>query len=193
MKEIIRENNLVVISNGQIITSSLTIAEAFGKLHKHILGAIDNLECTTEFNRTNFRPVEYQDKKGEWRRSFEITRDGFAFIAMSFTGKKAAAFKERYIAEFNRMESLLNGPKIIPYQPIGKVFKDQVRHFKAGVQLAKTAGFDRNQALRLANRSTLQETGRDCLRTISVKYLSTPDHDQFLTASDLGKKQRTLY
>ncbi|ACY84441.1 antirepressor protein [Edwardsiella piscicida] len=36
-----------------------------------------------------------------------MTKDGFVFLVMGFTGKKAAAFKEAYIAEFNRMEAQL--------------------------------------------------------------------------------------
>lgn len=31
---------------------------------------------------------------------YEITRDGFVYIAMGFTGKKAAEFKERYIGAY---------------------------------------------------------------------------------------------
>ena len=38
-----------------------------------------------------------------------MTRDGFAFLAMGFTGVKAAAFKEAFIAEFSRMERELRG------------------------------------------------------------------------------------
>ncbi|WP_395839891.1 Rha family transcriptional regulator, partial [Edwardsiella tarda] len=37
----------------------------------------------------------------------EMTKDGFVFLVMGFTGKRAAAFKEAYIAEFNRMEAQL--------------------------------------------------------------------------------------
>jgi phage regulator Rha-like protein len=40
---------------------------------------------------------------------YYVTRDGFAFLAMGFTGKKAAQFKERYIAAFNAMEKKLMG------------------------------------------------------------------------------------
>ena len=37
---------------------------------------------------------------------------GFAFLAMGFTGKKAAEWKEKYIVAFNTMEEeLLNGVK----------------------------------------------------------------------------------
>ena len=31
---------------------------------------------------------------------YEMTRDGFVYLAMGFTGKKAAEFKERYIGDF---------------------------------------------------------------------------------------------
>jgi len=33
-----------------------------------------------------------------------LSRDGFTFLAMGFTGKAAAAWKEKFIAAFNRME-----------------------------------------------------------------------------------------
>ncbi len=39
---------------------------------------------------------------------FTMTKDGFIFLVMGFTGKKAAAFKEAYIAEFNSMEASLS-------------------------------------------------------------------------------------
>ena len=38
-----------------------------------------------------------------------MDRDAFTFVAMSLTGKKAAHFKEKYIAAFNAMEKKLMG------------------------------------------------------------------------------------
>lgn len=38
---------------------------------------------------------------------YQITKNGFVFLVMGFTGKKAATFKEAYIAEFDRMEEEL--------------------------------------------------------------------------------------
>ncbi|EPX4070212.1 Rha family transcriptional regulator, partial [Shigella flexneri] len=49
----------------------------------------------------------YTDAKGEKRPMYQITKNGFVFLVMGFTGKKAAAFKEAYIAEFDRMEAEL--------------------------------------------------------------------------------------
>ncbi|EGD1134269.1 Rha family transcriptional regulator, partial [Escherichia coli] len=44
---------------------------------------------------------------------YQITRDGFAFLAMGFTGKRAAQFKEAYINAFNQMEKLLSKPSTL--------------------------------------------------------------------------------
>lgn len=60
----------------------------------------------------NFQVSSYQPLGA--KRSYPMylmTRDGFTFLAMSdagatgFTGARAAEFKEKYIAEFNRMEA----------------------------------------------------------------------------------------
>ncbi len=45
---------------------------------------------------------------------YRITRDGFVFLAMGFTGTKAAQFKEAYINAFNQMEKQLNEQKQLP-------------------------------------------------------------------------------
>ena len=99
--------NIVEIDDGQMFTTSLIVAEAFEKEHKDVLKAISNLECSPKFNERNFAPVEYKDAKGEMRPAYRLTRDGFAFLAMGFTGKKAAAWKEKFLEAFNAMEQRL--------------------------------------------------------------------------------------
>jgi Rha family phage regulatory protein len=98
---------VLVVRDGVPMADSRDIAEAFGKDHKNVLRDIRNLECSDEFNRLNFEPVEYKDAKGESRRHFFLTKDGFAYLCMGFTGARAAAFKEAYIARFNAMEASL--------------------------------------------------------------------------------------
>ena len=97
--------------NGTPMTTSLLIAEAFGKVHKNVLRDIDNLECSEEFTALNFEPCmkirELANGVKKQDRYYNITRDGFTFLAMGYTGKKAAEFKEKYIAAFNAMEQQL--------------------------------------------------------------------------------------
>lgn len=99
--------DLVFVHGDRTSTTTQIIAEAFGKRHDHVLRAVRSLECSPGFNRLNYGGAEYIDEKGETRPMFEVTRDGFMFLAMGFTGPRAAAVKEAFIAEFNRMEAAL--------------------------------------------------------------------------------------
>lgn len=109
------ENNnevkdLVVVENNQAVTTSLKIAETFGKEHKDVLKAIKSLECSELFRERNFALSEYTYKNGNITKTvplYHITRDGVAMLAFGFTGKRAAHFKEAYINAFNAMESKL--------------------------------------------------------------------------------------
>ncbi|HGF2366853.1 TPA: Rha family transcriptional regulator [Escherichia coli] len=97
----------ITIANGRAVTSSLAVAEYFRKPHKDVLAKISRLDCSAEFTERNFSPSEYTDSTGRKLPMYQITKNGFLFLVMGFTGKKAAAFKEAYIAEFDRMEKEL--------------------------------------------------------------------------------------
>lgn len=99
---------VISIIDGKPVTNSLDVASHFNKRHERVLNAIRNLDCSPEFNEHNFVCVDYLDSKGETRPMFRITRDGFVFLCMGFTGKEAAKWKEAYIALFNKMESALS-------------------------------------------------------------------------------------
>ncbi|WP_392738425.1 Rha family transcriptional regulator [Serratia ureilytica] len=101
----------VTIHNGKAITTSLDVANFFNKQHKHVLDKISSLDCSPEFTSANFsadvQTIEIGNGARRESKIYEMTKDGFVFLVMGFTGKKAAAFKEAYIAEFNRMENEL--------------------------------------------------------------------------------------
>jgi Rha family phage regulatory protein len=96
-------HEFVTLDGGQLVTDLCVPAATFGKRHGNVLRAYDNLDCSDEFNRLNFQPVEYADEKGELRRFVTMTKDGFTMLAMGFTGPSAMAFKEAYIGAFNAM------------------------------------------------------------------------------------------
>ncbi|EKF2843546.1 TPA: Rha family transcriptional regulator [Escherichia coli] len=97
----------VTIENGRAVTTSIAIAEFFGKRHERVLDKIRNLDCSAKFTEHNFVSSEYTDSTSRKLPMYQITKNGFVFLVMGFTGKKAAAFKEAYIAEFDRMEKEL--------------------------------------------------------------------------------------
>ena len=100
--------------NGHITATSLQVAEHFGKRHRDVLRAIRNLGCSAEFNERNFALVDYIDDKGERRPQYHVTRDGFAMLAMGFTGSQAVRWKEAYISTFNAMEAKLRALYVSP-------------------------------------------------------------------------------
>lgn len=97
----------VELVEGQITTTSVDVAAHFKKRHDTVLRAIRLLECSAEFTARNFAASEYTDPTGRKLKQFRMTRDGFAFLAMGFTGKEAAKWKEAYINAFNRLEQEL--------------------------------------------------------------------------------------
>ncbi|KRK64327.1 phage-related antirepressor [Companilactobacillus tucceti DSM 20183] len=100
-------NNLVIMKDQQAVTSSLQVAENFGKSHRHVLEAInkkiDSAENSAQY-KTMFVEGTYKDKSGKQNKMYYMNRDGFTFIAMGFTGAKADGFKLKYIEAFNKME-----------------------------------------------------------------------------------------
>lgn len=115
----VKRDNFNGLVSESLKTTSRVIADKFGKRHADVIRAVRNLECSDDFNERNFAPVEYLDGKGEQRTEYGITRDGFTFLAMGFTGKEAAAWKEKFIAAFNAMEqrlkstAILSGPQLM--------------------------------------------------------------------------------
>lgn len=101
------------IINGQAVTSSLAVADYFHKPHKDVLAKISRLDCSVEFTERNFSLSKYTDVTGRKLQCYHITRNGFAFLAMSFTGKRAARFKEAYIKAFDQMERQLSAPSVL--------------------------------------------------------------------------------
>jgi Rha family phage regulatory protein len=102
----------IAVVDGIPTTTSRDIAETFGRRHDTVLRAIQHLECSADFNDRNFAVVTYIDAKGQRRPEYRITRDGFAFLGMGFTGARAAQWKEKYIETFNRMADKLAGRPI---------------------------------------------------------------------------------
>ena len=97
-------------NNDEPMCSSRQVAEVFEKRHDDVIKAIRNLECSEDFRDRNFAFV--YKKAGDAVISGKteevlMTKDGFTFLAMGFTGKKAAMFKENYINKFNQMSDYI--------------------------------------------------------------------------------------
>lgn len=96
--------DLVIMKNKQAVTSSLQVADTFGKRHDHVADSIDSLKKDVPNFGEMFIETNLPDSYGRNRRGYYMNRDGFTLLAMGFTGSKALQFKLQYIKAFNEME-----------------------------------------------------------------------------------------
>lgn len=162
---------LVYVENNRPITDSLIVAETFGKRHADVLRSIEAMECSQEFTERNFALSDYMDSTGRRLPKYLITHDGFTFLAMGYTGKEAARFKEMYINEFNSMRNDLmnqiNQPSYMIDDPINRAQKwideernrqalealNKVREEQLSLQAPKVALYD--TAMNANNNQTM--------------------------------------
>jgi len=103
----------VSLIEGRPATTSLAIAEHFGKRHDHVMRDIAALiaNCPEEFHVPNFgemfRDVEIGNGATRQERFYNVYFDGFMLLVMGYTGKKALSMKLAYISAFNAMRERL--------------------------------------------------------------------------------------
>ena len=141
MKELIlfpaqeRNERLVTVRNDQVVTSSLRVAEYFGKRHADVLRQVNNLILANAKLRSLYVSSTYVDEQRKERVMFIMNRDGFTLLAMGFTGKKALDFKIAYIEAFNKMEKLLNEQKSTQYAE--KQLREHLERFNRNMEQIK--------------------------------------------------------
>ena len=113
-------SDLIFISDAnELVTDSLTVSKHFSKQHKNIIQKIEPLDYSDIFTSANFSAYVQKLNIGNSAvrdsKAYQMTKDGFMFLVMGFTGKRAAAVKEAYINAFNQMaEQLTKKPAAEP-------------------------------------------------------------------------------
>ena len=98
---------LVIMYDQQAVTTSLQVAENFGKRHDNVLRDIDTIKKDVPNFEEMFIETTEPDSYGRDRRIYYMNRDGFSLLAMGYTGSKAMEFKLKYIEAFNKMEQVV--------------------------------------------------------------------------------------
>jgi Rha family phage regulatory protein len=178
----------LMVEHKQPMASSIQIARHFGKRHKGVLLVIRKAmdEVSKNFYEHNFIPIEKDvllPHSGGIRKdpAYMLTKDGFAYVCMGFTGKNAARWKEQYIEAFNRMEAELRSTSLesYPWPPLESGRVRQNRMIKIlWAMLAHWANLD-NIPLETAHMALCLHLGvqrlEDCLPDYfgkSLDYLS---------------------
>jgi len=100
-------NNLGIMKDQQAVTSSLQVAETFGKEHSKVIRSIEGIAKSGDTPNMFVKGTYINDQNGQKYSMYYMNRDGFTLLAMGFTGKKALKFKMQYIEAFNNMENEL--------------------------------------------------------------------------------------
>ena len=177
-------NELVFLRNEQALTDSLTVAEMFEKRHTHVLEKIEKiLNDSAENSAQCFHKTRYKDASGKWNTKYLMNRDGFTFLAMGFTGKKADEWKWKYIHAFDAMEKILFEKQTadwIETRKQGKLIrKDETNVIRRLVEYAKDQGSTHSDKLymlysKLANKAA-GITDRDIATILQLNNLSTSE------------------
>lgn len=175
---------------GKAQVSSRMVAEIFGRPHNDVLKSIrksidDVSEVAGDFFLANFTENEYTNR-GKKYPEFLLTKDGFVYIAMGFTGKDAARFKIEYITRFNAMEEALENrdEAKIGYKELVEVMDDNgASHWD------KPNEFDMINMIVLGSRAKAYRASQGITDTETRAYLTA---EQLYCINKLQKMSSTL-
>ena len=97
-------DELVIMHDEKVVTTSLKVAEIFEKEHRDVMKSIRNLTAQNFAVKKMFVEESYLNSRNQQQPMYYMNRDGFTLLAMGFTGSKAMEFKLKYINAFNQME-----------------------------------------------------------------------------------------
>ena len=102
------ENLITRTEDGKLVVSSRQVAENFSKQHSHVLRTIkDKISGNPILDSEKYFIKSTYIDRGKQYIEYLLTRDGFSFLVMGFTGAKADEWKLKYIEAFNAMERKL--------------------------------------------------------------------------------------
>lgn len=181
---------LVTVSRNNAVVSSLMVAEHFHKRHNNVLRKIEELindeaknskstQLKNELSKMFAKSI-YKDETGRPLPMYYMNRDGFSLLVMGFTGQAAMEWKLKYIAAFNKMESIISERKTIEWQNTRRTGiiarKNETDVIKQLAEYAKTQGSKHSQMLymtysRLAN-GTVGIKKRDTANIVQLNRLA---------------------
>lgn len=104
--------DLVLAKKNEVFADSRLVADKFDKRHIEVMRKIDKLLLDiSTIKRGTFDTLKFNKKEGEYRGQtfdyYEMNREAFSLLVMSFTGKKALEWKMKFNNAFYTMEKQL--------------------------------------------------------------------------------------
>ena len=151
--------------NGELVVSSRQISENFGKQHKNVVQAIENIKAENSAVTKMFIESSYKAGTGKNYKEYLLTRDGFSLLVMGFNGSEALDWKLRYIEAFNKMEATLKEQKqLTPMQMLELQFEVLKDHEKKLIEVdEKVANLENTMTIDYGQQEVIQRIAKERL------------------------------
>ncbi len=107
-------SDLISITTGKATVNTKQVADHFRLKggHRYVMSQVRSIIESSkdegdDFGVQNYLRSSYRSLQNKELECYEMTRDGFAILAMGFTGPEAMKWKKAYIKAFNEMEEML--------------------------------------------------------------------------------------
>ena len=141
-------SDFVEIKDEEVYTTSRIVAEKFGKEHKNVIQAIEELIKTMvqpieNIGKLKNQPIKndyfisdsYNDMSNRSYKQYLITEEGAMLLIMGFTGEKALSVKLKFISEFKRMKEYIRTLEANPIERILANSTNQLETARAITQM----------------------------------------------------------
>lgn len=95
-------DKFIRVMNDRVVTTSIDIANIFGKMHKNVLRDIEKLCAELDTPTAYFIAGESKDCLGRTQPMYFMNKDGFSLLVMGYNTTKALNFKVMFLKAFNK-------------------------------------------------------------------------------------------
>lgn len=177
------ENIKIMNKDGEMVVSSREVARNFEKDHKNVVKIIKEKigVCSKLSTPQYFIENEYVNEQNNQKyKEYLMTRDGFSFLVMGFTGRKADEWKIKYIEAFNKMEETIKNQQTgyqIPKTPMDAIKLmlqvEEQNSIRMDKMEEKISDLDENAPLSPSEYSFIAKIVKDRVRLIKEQYSLT--------------------
>lgn len=169
----------------QLTTTSLKVAEVFGKRHDHVLRDIEQLISKDLGTLPKFGEGSYvHPSNNQTYKCFEMNQEAFALLVMGYTGDRALEFKVKFLNAFNKMKELLNSDDYIIMRSL-EIMKTKIDAANQKIELLEET--TKIQETVIQEQAPLVEYSRTVLKAHNDWTITTIAKDHDMTAQKLNK------
>ena len=191
-------NDLITVENGEPMTTSLKIAEVFGKRHKDVLKTIrkkiekiDELEVGANLRSPKFIEESYIDLQNKEHEMYKLNKDALVLVVMNYQTKEALKFQLDYIDAFNNMQKQLEQVGLSDQKT--NLITAEAHKMQVENERLKELRLAMNQADKLERNDLSERLLEKEVETLvghQVKHAVSIDHNSpfHLTASNIAER-----